>query len=77
MLSIHLSLVEGSCNIVVTCGLLEQVWNEGSSEDEVLAMVVRTGLCTTMGTMLLQVTKPPNRFQIHKDPFLRVSPMHD
>lgn len=52
---------------------LVQVWNEGSSEDEVLVMVVRTGLCTTMGTMLRQVTKPPNRFQIHKDPFLKVS----
>ena len=61
--------------VVVMCGLLGQVWNEGSSEDEVLAMVVRTGLCTTMGTMLLQVTKPPNRFQIHQDPFLRVGPL--
>ena len=46
----------------------------GSSEDEVLAMVVRTGLCTTMGTMLLQVTKPPNRFQIHKDPLSQSKP---
>lgn len=52
-----------------------QVWNEGSSEDEVLAMVVRTGLCTTMGIMLRQVTNPLHRPKLYKDPFLIVSPV--
>lgn len=32
-----------------------QVWNEEDAEDEVLAMVVRTGLCTSMGSMMRQV----------------------
>lgn len=32
-----------------------QVWNEEDAEDEVLAMVVRTGLHTTMGGMMRQV----------------------
>ena len=36
-------------------------------------MVVRTGLCTTMGTMLRQVTNPTNRPRLFKDLFLRVS----
>ncbi|KAA6428240.1 MAG: hypothetical protein FRX49_01836 [Trebouxia sp. A1-2] len=34
---------------------VEQVWNEEDAEDEVLAMVVRTGLCTSMGSMMRQV----------------------
>lgn len=32
-----------------------QVWNEEDAEDEVLAMVVRTGLHTSMGEMMRQV----------------------
>ena len=32
-----------------------QVWNEEDAEDEVLAMVVRTGLHTSMGGMMRQV----------------------
>ena len=32
-----------------------QVWNEEDVEDEVLAMVVRTGLHTSMGEMMRQV----------------------
>ncbi len=32
-----------------------QVWNEEDAEEEVLAMVVRTGLCTSMGSMMRQV----------------------
>jgi len=31
------------------------VWNEEDAEEEVLAMVVRTGLCTSMGSMMRQV----------------------
>lgn len=31
------------------------MWNEEDSEDEVLAMVVRTGLYTSMGAMMRQV----------------------
>jgi len=50
-----------------------QVWNESNAEDEVLVMVVRTGLCTTMGNMLRQVTNPLHNTQLYKDPFLRVS----
>jgi len=50
-----------------------QVWNESNAEDKVLVMVVRTGLCTTMGNMLRQVTNPLHNTQLYKDPFLRVS----
>lgn len=32
-----------------------QVWNEEDAEDEVLAMIVRTGLHTSMGGMMRQV----------------------
>ena len=32
-----------------------QVWNEEDAEEEVLAMVVRTGLCTSMGSMMRQM----------------------
>jgi len=49
------------------------VWNESNAEDEVLVMVVRIGLCTTMGNMLRQVTNPLHNTQLYKDPFLRVS----
>ena len=31
------------------------MWNEEDAEDEELAMVVRTGLCTSMGSMMRQV----------------------
>ncbi|DBA96365.1 TPA: hypothetical protein ACH3X3_002538 [Trebouxia sp. C0006] len=50
---------------------VQQVWNESNAEDEVLVMVVRTGLCTTMGNMLRQVTNPLHNTQLYKDPFLR------
>ena len=32
-----------------------QVWNEEDAEEEVLAMVVRTGLHTSMGAMMRQI----------------------
>ena len=50
-----------------------QVWNEGNTDEEVLAMVVRTGLCTAMGDMLRQVMAPLNDATALTDPFIKVS----
>ena len=49
------------------------MWNETDAEEEVLAMVVRTGLNTTMGHMLRQVMAPLNNINAMKDPFVVVS----
>ena len=49
-----------------------QVWNEDQADEEVLAMVVRTGLCTAMGDMLRQVIAPINKTSPFKDPFVTV-----
>ena len=49
-----------------------QVWNEDQADEEDLAMVVRTGLCTTMGDMLRQVMAPLNETSPFKDPFFTV-----
>ena len=49
-----------------------QVWNEDQPDEEVLAMVVRTGLCTAMGDMLRQVVAPVNETSPFKDPFVMV-----
>ena len=49
-----------------------QVWNEDQADEEVLAMVVRTGLCTAMGDMLRQVMAPLNETSPFKDPFFTV-----
>ena len=51
----------------------EQVWNEERAEEEVLAMVVRTGFHTTLGNMLKQVTAPVHGSDVSKDPFVTVS----
>lgn len=56
-----------------SCSVALQVWNEAKSDEEVLAMVVRTGLCTTMGTMLRQVMAPLNTLDLFRDPFITVS----
>ena len=53
-------------------GLPRQVWNEDSSEEEVLAMVVRTGLRSAMGDMLRQVMVPVNHVNPARDPFVVV-----
>ena len=53
-----------------------QVWNEDQADEEVLAMVVRTGLCTAMGDMLRQVMAPLNETSPFKDPFLIVRMFH-
>ena len=50
-----------------------QVWNEDQADEEVLAMVVRTGLCTAMGDMLRQVIAPVSETNSFKDPFVTVS----
>ena len=44
----------------MTANIVWQVWNEDNADEEVLAMVVRTGLRTTMGDMLRQVMAPVN-----------------
>ena len=51
------------------CG---QVWNEEDADEEVLAMVVRTGLRTTVGALLRQVLNPMHLTEHRKDPFVRV-----
>ena len=51
-----------------------QVWNERHAQEEVLGMVVRTGLYITMGTMLRQVMAPLNAVEHLKDPAIVVSP---
>ena len=49
-----------------------QVWNAADSEDEVLAVVVRTGLNTCMGSMIRQFIAPPYEY-VAKDPFVKVT----
>ncbi|KAA6417980.1 MAG: hypothetical protein FRX49_12062 [Trebouxia sp. A1-2] len=49
---------------------VQQVWNDEDAEDEVLAMVVRTGLRTTVGNLLRQVTCPVHTAEPHKDTFV-------
>lgn len=52
--------------------LVGQVWNAEDPEEEVLAMVVRTGLNTTMGDMVRQILSPafaPGE----KHPFIQVT----
>ena len=48
-----------------------QIWNEQNADEEVLAMVVRTGAGTTVGYMLQQVLQPDIGFG-HRDPFVKV-----
>ena len=50
-----------------------QVWNEEDAEDEVLGMVARTGLRTTVGRLLRQVMCPVHTIEPHKDTFVAVS----
>lgn len=47
-----------------------QVWNEQQPNEETLAFVVRTGLCTTMGLMLRRVMAP---LSISGVPFAKVN----
>ena len=48
-----------------------QVWNPENSAEEVLVMVCRTGLNTTMGGMIRGLLAPIKAYQ-EKDPFIRV-----
>lgn len=48
-----------------------QVWNPADSEEEVLVMVCRTGLNTTMGGMIRGLLAPIKPYQ-EKDPFIPV-----
>ncbi len=49
------------------------MWNEEDAEDEVLGMVVRTGLRTTVGNLLRQVMCPVHTAEPQKDTFVVVS----
>ena len=49
-----------------------QVWNEQHPNEETLALVVRTGLCTAVGSMLRQVMAPLNSTSHFRDPFVKV-----
>ena len=51
---------------------LVQVWNAEDAYDEVLAMVVRTGLITCMGSMVRHIISPSYERK-EKDPFVQVS----
>ncbi|DBA77564.1 TPA: hypothetical protein ACH3X1_009370 [Trebouxia sp. C0004] len=51
-------------------GLTPLVWADGDTDDEVLGMVVRTGLRSTMGNMLRQIVAPLKSPGDAKDPFL-------
>lgn len=48
-----------------------QAWNAEDSGDEVLAMVVRTGLHTQMGVMVRELVDP-SKLPADNDPFVRV-----
>ena len=52
--------------------LLMQMWNEEDPEEEVLVMVARTGLRTTMGRLLRQVMSPMQMTRHRVDPFMKV-----
>ena len=51
---------------------MQQVWNLEDAEDEVLAMVVRPGLNTCMGSMVRQLIAP-TRLQLEASPFVEVT----
>ncbi len=48
-----------------------QVWNAEDAKDDVLAMVVRTGINSTLGTLVKQFISPTQR--PGHDPFINVS----
>ena len=50
-----------------------QMWNEEDGEDEVLAMVARTGLRTTVGRLLQQVMTSVHATPPRMDTFVAVS----
>ena len=57
------------------CCVRYQVWNEEDAEDEVLAMVVRTGLRTTVGNLMREVMSPAHAATLRKDIFVIVCPL--
>lgn len=72
MLNLHRPCISLQA-VGITNGLYHaQVWNVEDAEDEVLAMVVRTGLNTTMGAMVRQLIAPVS-IRKEKQPFEPVS----
>ena len=59
-------------NQVLVAGFVGQVWNADDPGEEVLAMVVRTGLNTTMGDMVRQILSPAFA-PAQKHPFVQVT----
>ena len=49
-----------------------QVWNDEDQDDEVLAMVVRTGCNSTIGNMLRRAIRP-SRFLSASDSLIKAS----
>ncbi len=49
-----------------------QVWNPENPEEEVLAMVSRTGMHTALGVMIRQLVTPTSKLK-EKDPSLPVT----
>ncbi len=64
----NLPLLHAAVDMIVL-----QVWNEEDPEDEVLALVVRTGFNSTMGNMLRQIVCPIDSVKWKQDPFLLAS----
>ena len=60
-------------NLTLSVLGIGQVWNAVDPEDEVLAMVCRTGLNTQVGGMVRELATP-SKLVHQKDPFIRVSP---
>lgn len=58
------------CRVVMQGDVL-QVWNPADSEEEVLVMVCRTGLNTTMGGMIRGLLAPIKAYR-EKEPFIQV-----
>lgn len=58
--------------MTLTMILTEQLWNDEDQDDEVLAMVVRTGCNSTIGDMLRRAIKPA-RFLSATDSLIKVS----
>ena len=53
-----------------------QVWSDKDADEEVLAMVVRTGLDTTMGSVLRKVMTVPRGSAPHSKVMKVSSPFH-
>ena len=68
----YLSRAGYNMNRVMVAAFVGQVWNAEDPGEEVLAMVVRTGLNTTMGDMVRQILSPAFA-PAERHPFVQVT----